>query len=93
MLRPIEKLGHLSKKNFYRILKIKILRLLSWFYILFFEDFLSWSEGGKFSADKNLIRGPYKTALTAAPAAIAARRVDWKIEKIYYTLRVKNLPQ
>ena len=35
---------------------------------------------------------PYKSALVVAPAAIAARRVNWKIEKIYYTLRVKNRP-
>ena len=28
--------------------------------------------------------GPYKSALVAAPAATAARRVNWKIGKIYY---------
>ena len=34
--------------------------------------------------------GPYNSALVAAPAAIAARLVNWKIDKIYYTSRVKK---
>ena len=31
-----------------------------------------------------MFMGPYKSALVAAPAATAARRVNWKIGKIYY---------
>ena len=34
--------------------------------------------------------GPYKSALVTAPAA---RRVNCKIGKIYFTLRVENTPQ
>ena len=34
--------------------------------------------------------GQYKSALVVAPAATAARRVNCKFGKIYYTLRVKT---